>query len=58
MHSRSVDTAVGEEGNKTEAVPLESMLPLNQKEEYPCTPAVENGIKIHPFSTSHATSSV
>lgn len=58
MHSRSVDTAVREEGNKTEAVPLESMLPLNQKEEYPRTPAVENGIKIHPFSTSHATSSV
>ena len=58
MHSRSVDTAVGEEGKKTEVVPLESMLPLNQKEEYPRTPAVENGIKIHPVSTSHATSSV
>lgn len=58
MRSRSVDTDVGEEGKTTEVVPLESTLPLNQKEEYPQTLALENGIENHPVSTPHATSSV
>ncbi|CAJ2673569.1 unnamed protein product [Trifolium pratense] len=57
MHSRSVDTAAREEGKRTEVVPLESVLPRNQKEEYPQTPALENGIENH-VSTPHSTFSI
>nr|XP_027189839.1 nuclear pore complex protein NUP1-like isoform X3 [Cicer arietinum] len=58
MHSRSVDFPIGEEGKRTEVVPSESMLPRNQREEYPQTPAVENGIGKHLISTPHAISSI
>ncbi|CAK8570492.1 unnamed protein product [Lathyrus sativus] len=58
MRSRSVDTAVGEEGKMTEVVPLESMLHCNQKEEHPQTPALENRIENHLVSPPHATSSI
>ncbi|XP_045816724.1 nuclear pore complex protein NUP1 isoform X3 [Trifolium pratense] len=58
MHSRSVDTAAREEGKRTEVVPLESVLPRNQKEEYPQTPALENGIENHVVSTPHSTFSI
>ncbi|XP_058724373.1 nuclear pore complex protein NUP1-like isoform X2 [Vicia villosa] len=58
MRSRSVDTAVGEEGKMTEVVPLESMLHHNQKEEHPQTPALENRIENHLDSTPHVTSSI
>ncbi|XP_061353701.1 nuclear pore complex protein NUP1 isoform X13 [Gastrolobium bilobum] len=58
MRSRTVDPPVGEDGKRTEVVPSDPMLPRVQIEEYPKTPALENGIENHLVSTPYVTSSV
>ncbi|TKY53560.1 Nuclear pore complex protein NUP1 [Spatholobus suberectus] len=55
MRSRTVDSSVGEEGKSTEVVPSDSILPREQKEEYPETPELENGIENHIVSTPYVT---
>ncbi|XP_061358405.1 nuclear pore complex protein NUP1-like [Gastrolobium bilobum] len=58
IRSRTVDPPVGEDGKRTEVVPSDPMLPRVQIEEYPKTPALENGIENHLVSTPYVTSSV
>ncbi|WJX20086.1 hypothetical protein P8452_09683 [Trifolium repens] len=58
MRSRTVDASVMEEEKTPEMVPSEPTLPSGQKEEYPKTPIVENGIENHLVLTRHVTSSV
>nr|KYP51934.1 hypothetical protein KK1_026143 [Cajanus cajan] len=55
MRSRTVDSLVGEEGKRTEVVPSDPILPREQKEEYPKTPALENQIENHLVSTPYVT---
>lgn len=54
MHSRTVDSTVGE-GKSTEVVPSDPILPHEQKEEYPKTPALETLNENHIVSTPHVT---
>ncbi|XP_061359498.1 nuclear pore complex protein NUP1-like [Gastrolobium bilobum] len=58
MRSRTVDAPVREEEKKKEMDPSEPMLPCEQMEEYPKTPALENGIENRLVVTPHVTSSV
>lgn len=58
MHSRTVNSPIGEEGKRTAVVPSDSVLPRDQKEEYHRTPTLENGIEDHLVSTPRGTSSV
>lgn len=51
MRSRTVGEPVREEEKKTEMVPSEPFLPFREKEEYPKTPALENGIENHLVKT-------
>ncbi|XP_027367725.1 nuclear pore complex protein NUP1 isoform X2 [Abrus precatorius] len=58
MRSRTVDLPVEEEGKRTEVIPSDPILPGEQKEEYPRTPALENGIDNHLISTPFVNSTV
>ncbi|KAL2326636.1 hypothetical protein Fmac_025694 [Flemingia macrophylla] len=55
MRSRTVDSLVGEEGKSTEVVLSAPILPREQKEAYPVSPALENQIENHVVSTPHIT---
>lgn len=53
--SRTVDAPTREEEERTEVVALEPMLPCEPKEEYPKTPALENGenrLAVTPYVAS------
>jgi len=58
MQSRTVDAAVRGEEKWSEMAPSEPILPSGQKEEYPKTPTIENGIENHLALTQPVTSSV
>ncbi|CAI8603962.1 unnamed protein product [Vicia faba] len=58
MQSRTVDAPIRGEEKSPEAIPSEPMLPSGQKEEYPKTPSVENGIENSLVLSRHVTPSV
>jgi hypothetical protein len=58
MRARTADASVMEEEKTPVMVPSEPTLPSGQKEEYPKTPIVENGIENRLVLTRHVTSSV
>ncbi|XP_019413388.1 PREDICTED: nuclear pore complex protein NUP1-like isoform X2 [Lupinus angustifolius] len=57
MHSRTLDSALREEGRRTEVVPSDPMLPPDQKNECLKTPALENGIQNRVGSNPYVTTS-
>ncbi|CAL0328496.1 unnamed protein product [Lupinus luteus] len=57
MHSRTLDSALREEGRRTEVVPSDPVLPPDQKNECLKAPALENGIQNRFVSNPYVTTS-
>lgn len=58
MRSRTVDASIREEEKQAEVAPLEPLLSCEQKEDYPKTPVLENGMENRLVLTPYDTSSV
>ncbi|KAI9118740.1 hypothetical protein K1719_010185 [Acacia pycnantha] len=58
LHSKTVDSPITEEEKRTEVVTSDLILSHEQKEGYPNSSALKNGIENHLVSTPFVTSSV
>ncbi|KAJ7974812.1 Nuclear pore complex protein NUP1 [Quillaja saponaria] len=58
LHSRTVDSPIGEEEKRDEVIRSKPMMSHDQKEKLPKTPSLKSGIESHLISTPYISSSV